>query len=229
WRRWCEIDAPYEAASIKVKLADALLAGGDERAARLHLSAALAVFDRLGARLDAGRARERLARQPDPAPRSAERARAWAFVEIVGFDRLAAALGAEGWSDFEGWLKRILGNCCIDHGGSPVPSDPAGSFGAEFSRAEDAVRCGVHIQRSLREHRARHGFAPPIRAGIVEGAADDGIDRARELAARAATGEILTSRAIAERCDYPTRALVDPPETVRVLWQDASGARSEKG
>ncbi|MPZ16211.1 MAG: DNA-binding response regulator, partial [Chloroflexi bacterium] len=57
-RLWQELDAPYNGARSRLLLADAYKALGDEDAAVLELDAAQAVFDRLGATLDARRIAE---------------------------------------------------------------------------------------------------------------------------------------------------------------------------
>ena len=54
-RRWQELDAPYDAARVRVLLARAYRALGDADAAERELEEAGAVFARLGASLDAGR------------------------------------------------------------------------------------------------------------------------------------------------------------------------------
>ncbi|AJF65114.1 helix-turn-helix domain-containing protein [Streptomyces vietnamensis] len=53
---WLELRVPYEAAQVRMLLASADRAVGDEEAARLELGAARAVFERLGAVPDARRA-----------------------------------------------------------------------------------------------------------------------------------------------------------------------------
>ncbi|MFI1974905.1 MULTISPECIES: helix-turn-helix transcriptional regulator [Streptomyces] len=53
---WLELRVPYEAAQVRMLLAAACRAAGDEEAARLELGAARAVFERLGAVPDARRA-----------------------------------------------------------------------------------------------------------------------------------------------------------------------------
>ncbi|MET9536719.1 LuxR C-terminal-related transcriptional regulator [Streptomyces sp. NPDC006553] len=53
---WLELRVPYEAAQIRMLLAAACRAAGDEEAARLELGTARAVFERLGAVPDARRA-----------------------------------------------------------------------------------------------------------------------------------------------------------------------------
>jgi ATP/maltotriose-dependent transcriptional regulator MalT len=55
--RWQELDLPYEVASTRVLLGRACRDAGDEEAARSSLDAAAAIFERLGAILDADRAR----------------------------------------------------------------------------------------------------------------------------------------------------------------------------
>jgi len=54
-RRWQELDAPYDAARVRLLLATTYQALGDGDAAALELDEAEAVFDRLGATLDSGR------------------------------------------------------------------------------------------------------------------------------------------------------------------------------
>jgi DNA-binding NarL/FixJ family response regulator len=54
-RRWQELDAPYDAARVRLLLATTYQALGDGDAAALELDEAEAVFDRLGATLDRGR------------------------------------------------------------------------------------------------------------------------------------------------------------------------------
>ena len=53
-RRWQELDAPYDAARVRLLLAGTYQALGDADAALRELDAAQAVFERLGATLDAG-------------------------------------------------------------------------------------------------------------------------------------------------------------------------------
>jgi tetratricopeptide (TPR) repeat protein len=60
-RLWLEVDAPYEAARVRIHAATALRALGDQGSAVLELEAARAAFERLGARPDAARAARALA------------------------------------------------------------------------------------------------------------------------------------------------------------------------
>jgi tetratricopeptide (TPR) repeat protein len=55
-RLWLEVDAPYDAARVRIHIAAALRALDDAGSAALELEAARAAFGRLGARPDAGRA-----------------------------------------------------------------------------------------------------------------------------------------------------------------------------
>ncbi len=51
-RTWCEVDAPYEAAEARVRLARALAADGDEAGARLEIKAAARSAEEIGAVVD---------------------------------------------------------------------------------------------------------------------------------------------------------------------------------
>ncbi|HEY6595718.1 MAG TPA: response regulator transcription factor [Asanoa sp.] len=55
WRLWQELDMPYEAASARVAIGQALRAGGDEDAAQLEFDAARWWFEQLGAAPDLAR------------------------------------------------------------------------------------------------------------------------------------------------------------------------------
>ena len=61
---WRELGVPYEAAMVGVRIAEACRVLGDEDGVRMELRAALATFERLGARPDADRARELLPDRP---------------------------------------------------------------------------------------------------------------------------------------------------------------------
>jgi DNA-binding CsgD family transcriptional regulator len=61
--RWRELDAPFETAQAGVRIGEACRALGDEEGARMELRAALATFERLGARPDASRVRGLLSGQ----------------------------------------------------------------------------------------------------------------------------------------------------------------------
>ena len=63
WQLWRELDAPYEAARVRVLIAVSCRSLGDEDSAALELDSALRVFKRLGAAPDAANV-ERLGRRP---------------------------------------------------------------------------------------------------------------------------------------------------------------------
>jgi DNA-binding NarL/FixJ family response regulator len=52
WRAWQHLEAPYEAARVRVLIATACRALGDEESALMEVDAARWVFERLGARFD---------------------------------------------------------------------------------------------------------------------------------------------------------------------------------
>jgi len=55
WEAWRDLDAPYEAARVRARTADACRALGDHDCAALETQAARAVFERLGATVDLDR------------------------------------------------------------------------------------------------------------------------------------------------------------------------------
>jgi DNA-binding CsgD family transcriptional regulator len=61
--RWRELDAPFETAQVGVRIGEACRAVGDEEGARMEFRAALATFERIGARPDASRVRGLLSGQ----------------------------------------------------------------------------------------------------------------------------------------------------------------------
>ena len=73
WQTWCDADAPFEAAIVRVLLADAHQALGDRAGTRIELEAATAVFARLGADGEAQAAAFSARASPRPSPRCAGR------------------------------------------------------------------------------------------------------------------------------------------------------------
>ena len=73
WRAWQELEAPYEAARVRVLVALGCRAAGDEDTAAWELDAARGVFDRLGAGPDVARVDSL-----DASPQAAARSRAHA-------------------------------------------------------------------------------------------------------------------------------------------------------
>ena len=159
WRSWNELGAPYEAASVRVRLAEALLAEGDATRARLELEGAASSFEELGARLDAKQVQRRLERLAPghQAPGGRVRVRG----TIGRAEALRTLIGPDAWGALNAWLERILQRCWSDHGGRALPQDD-GSYLVEFDDRADAEACLARVRDSLREHRARHGFAPEL-------------------------------------------------------------------
>ncbi|MET0592592.1 MAG: LuxR C-terminal-related transcriptional regulator, partial [Polyangiaceae bacterium] len=71
FRAWQHVCAPYIAARIRVELAAACRALGDDEGARLEIEAALDVFEKLGAVVDRDAARQALASLHEKGPRRA--------------------------------------------------------------------------------------------------------------------------------------------------------------
>jgi DNA-binding NarL/FixJ family response regulator len=64
WRLWHDLDAPYEAARVRVAIAQACRALGDEETAGLEQEAARRVFEQLGAAAVGGASADGTARDP---------------------------------------------------------------------------------------------------------------------------------------------------------------------
>jgi DNA-binding CsgD family transcriptional regulator len=68
WKRWQELEAPYDAARTRALIGQACRALGDEDTAEMEFDAARWVFDELGAAPDLARAQKMSTRAPAPAP-----------------------------------------------------------------------------------------------------------------------------------------------------------------
>jgi DNA-binding NarL/FixJ family response regulator len=90
-RRWQELDMPHDAARVRLLLARAYQALGDEDAATLELDAAAAVFERLGAALDVAAARALRGRPPLPGGLTGREAEVLALVAAGRSNREIAA------------------------------------------------------------------------------------------------------------------------------------------
>jgi DNA-binding NarL/FixJ family response regulator len=86
WALWWDLEAPYEAARIRVLLALAFRAAGDLDTAELELEEARRVFRELGAGPDLARATE-LARTTTPADRAGLTAREFEVLKLVSKGR----------------------------------------------------------------------------------------------------------------------------------------------
>jgi class 3 adenylate cyclase len=213
---WNAIGAPYETARARLDLASAYRAAGDDHAAAEELALAHSTFLRLGAKPDARRAEELLARAGAVTP--TRLARTLMFTDICRSTELLEAIGDEAWRDLLSWHDATLRSLFEEHGGEEI--DHAGDgFFASFPEARAAVECAQAIQRRLTNHRLRHGFAPQLRIGLhaTEATRDGtayrgkGVHEAARIASIAEAGEIVAT------C-----------ETLRAAGVVESGARSVK-
>jgi class 3 adenylate cyclase len=201
-RFWRTVGAAYEIARVRVALARALRAAGDDDDAELELQAALDEFTRLGAVPDREVTERELRQGAEKREKPTQVRRTFLFTDIVGSTKLAEALGNDAWDRLLRWHDETLTACFARNGGTIVNSTGDGFFVA-FESASGAVACAIEIQRRLAEHRAGTGFAPPVRIGLhaadatVRGAdySGVGVHIAARLGALAEGGEILASRA----------------------------------
>ncbi len=235
-RLWSEVDAPYETAEARVLLAGAFTLLGDDDAAELELSAAQASFERIGAEAAAHRVAERLSSR-NAVPATA--VRTFMFTDIVDSTRLVETLGDEQWEALLAWHDRTLRACFQALAGQEVKHEGDGFFVA-FAEAGSALQCACTIQRSLRDHRRDHGFAPRVRIGIHLSQATDrggdytgrGVHTTARIAAAAGAGEIVAShdalRAAASGLPITNeralelKGLAEPVAVATVDWSEGS-------
>jgi class 3 adenylate cyclase len=229
-RAWCEVDAPYEAAEARVRLARALAADGDDAGARLEVRAAARTAEEIGAVVD-------LEIAPPRAEPSARAVRTFLFSDIVDSTRLAEAMGDAAWEPLLRWHDRTLRAEFARWRGEEVKHGGDGFFVA-FARPDDGVSCAAAIQRALARHRAEHGFAPAVRIGLHAGEAtardDDyfgsAVTRAARISARAGAGEVLVSAELVAACDGSVRVadertlelkgIAEPVPAVLIEWDE---------
>jgi class 3 adenylate cyclase len=199
-RTWCEVDAPFEAAEARVRLARALVADGDEAGARLEVKAATRTAAEIGAAVGVD-----LSPRDEPATRAL---RTFLFSDIVESTRLAQAMGDDAWEQLLRWHDRTLRAEFERWRGEEVKHGGDGFFVA-FAQPDDAVACASSIQRALVRHRAEHGFAPSVRIGLHAGEATareqdyfgSAVTLAARIAAAAGAGEILVSADVVAGCE----------------------------
>ncbi len=131
------------------------------------------------------------------------------FTDIVRSTNLAEALGDEAWETLLGWHDETLRGLFAAHHGHEVVATGDGFF-VGFDTPDDAIACGVAIQRTLDSQRREHGFAPQVRIGIHFASAQQvgsnyrgkGVHEAARIAALAEGGEILVSQETAQGSSF---------------------------
>jgi class 3 adenylate cyclase len=233
-RLWQEINAPYEAAQVRLLLARALRQSADEAGAGREFEAALGAFERLGATLEVERAR-RLALEPAASTHTTASVaqRTLFFSDIVGSTQLVEAIGDEAWSLLVEWLDGAMRERFAQYGGEEVDHAGDGFFVA-FADAASAVECAISIQRLLLDHRRKHGFAPRVRIGIHATSASHadgkyrgrGVHEASRIASLAEPDEIVASRAtvpagirVSAPREISVKGISKPLEVVRIDWK----------
>ncbi len=188
---WQKVGAPYETALARMALGLAFRRQGDEDAATAELEAALATFERLGARLDEERVKERLGRL--------QTRRTFVFTDIVDSTKLLETLGNEKWKRLLARHDELLRERIVDNGGEVVKRTGDGFFAA-FDNPKAAVEAAVAIQRAL----DAEVVAPDVRIGLHTGGAfhtgadtsdygGEGVHVAARIGAAARAAEILAS------------------------------------
>ena len=208
-RLWNELDAPYEAAQARVGLSRARRAAGDEDGSVLELRAARSTFERLAARIDLQRVNRLLGETQVARSAASPRARkVFMFTDIVKSTDLVEAIGDEAWGHLVRWHNETLARLVRESRGEVVQTTGDGFF-VVFDAPTDGIDCAVAIQRSLADHRRRHGFAPRVRIGLHEAEATKeggnwsgvGVHTAARIGALAEGEEIAISRATAQAAE----------------------------
>ncbi len=224
---WQSVGAPYETAQARMLLGIAERRSGDEHGGTAELEAALAAFERLGARLDAERAKELLGK--------ADVRRTFLFTDVVDSTKLLETLGDEKWKRLLARHDELVRERIVEAGGEVVKKTGDGFF-ASFESPKAAIDAAVAIQRALHAE----VVAPDVRIGAHAGAAfrtdtgatdygGQGVHVAARIGAAAGGAEILVSRetldgvATSFRISEPrTQALKgfeQPVEVVSVDWR----------
>jgi len=189
---WKQVGAPYETAHARMLLGIAFRRRRDEHAATAELEAALATFERLGAKPDEQRVKELLGRQ--------QARRTFVFTDIVGSTKLLETLGDEKWRKLLGRHNELLRDHIVEHGGEVVQQTGDGFFAA-FDNPKSALEAAIAIQRAL----DAEIFAPDVRIGAHTGGAiandsefnqygGEAVHLAARIGGAAGAAEILVSR-----------------------------------
>jgi class 3 adenylate cyclase len=233
-RLYQEVEIPYEAARVRLLVAEAYRLDGDADAAELELRAAAATFDRLGALRDVRRAAEALGRLAAAA--GGDRAgRTFLYTDICDSTPLVEAIGDEAWVGLVGWHDRTLRELFGQYGGEEVEHSGDGFFVA-FPDAARALACAAAIQRRLAAHRRTNGFAPEVRIGVhaaeasrsPAGYSGKGVHEAARVGALGGPGEIYASLETARLGDglaysepqkVTLKGISEPLEVVAIDWR----------
>jgi class 3 adenylate cyclase len=223
---WLQANSPYEVGRVRLLLAAAYRALGDEEAAILEAQTARSVFEQLGAVFELRRADEMLGadavadlrRLPRTGPRFTK---TFMFTDMVKSTNLIEVIGDEGWESLLRWHDETLRSLFSKYDGEEINKVGDG-FLVAFEQPNAAVECAVAIQRKLSDHRKTHGFAPHIRIGIHKTEATrrgrdylgKGIHQAARIGAMAEAGEIVISAETLDR--QPARFPLSEPRAVEL-------------
>ncbi len=232
WRQWSDLGARFEAAQVRRLLGQTYTLTGDIAAAQLELEGAQASFAALGAPLEQQRVQRLLAAQV-PGVRETQ---TFMFTDIVDSTRLVELLGDDGWDSLLSWHDRTVRDCLAARRGREIKHQGDGFFIA-FPDPRSALDCAITLQRTLDEHRGRHGFAPRLRIGIHTAEATQrggdffgrGVNVAARVAAAGTAGQILATVTtvagaghnypVSEPCSLGLKGVAEPVDTVEVHWQ----------
>jgi class 3 adenylate cyclase len=236
WRRWKDIDFPYETARARMLLGEARAAAGDQASARMELGAARSTLTRLGAAPDLRRVEELLYEARGAEAERSRVSKALMFTDIVTSTDLLGLIGDSAWEDLLRWHDKELRSVFASHRGEVVNHTGDGFFVA-FDRSVDAVAAAVTVQRRLAAHRRESGFALMVRIGIHQGeVTKEGADfrgqavhAAARVGAAAGAAEIAVTAAVldeAGKLDYPVseprsvelKGIAEPVEVALVDW-----------
>jgi len=217
---WAALDAPYEAARMRLALADAYRAQEQPDLGAIEARTARDAFEQLGAAIDLKHAEGVLASfaGAGAAPLGMSTARVervFVFTDIVDSTRLAETLGDETWDGVIRTHDKILRAAVAEQGGEEVKATGDGFFLA-FADADQAMQAAIAIQKRLAEQRRNQGFVLSVRIGIHGAEANrvgldytgSGVNQAARIGAAADGGEILVSASTlaAARLPYTERA-----------------------
>lgn len=235
-QHWKKIDAPYEVALVRMRMAEAHRLANDQESAEIELSSAKSTFDKLGAPLDSNRALALLGGDVSSSRAVAQVTKTFMFTDIVKSTNLVEAIGDEAWEDLQRWHDSTLRSLFAKHTGQEVKQIGDG-FLVAFDRARDSVECAVAIQKKLVEHRRSHGFSPQVRIGVHTADATPkgldyggrGVHEAARIGALAEGGEILASLVTLDSTDHnfphseprtmTLKGIAEPIEVVTVDWR----------